>query len=287
MNEFESGKGGFDGFKRGVKEHSSILLAVGAVFGVFASVIFTAKGQKKADDILAERDEIFNSGIDPDDPHQAEIETPPSFKEKFDLTWKCYAPAAVSVLFTCGCIIGGTYISWRKIVGLTGTVSFLVAERGNLEKAVREKFGDEAVDEIKQKLAGDRFKKVPPEEKVKIVYEEVPVEDTKKGNTLFYDMYCGRLFRCSMEAVKQGFKDVNKEILESGYGGVCDLHYLWGLKWSDFAGNRGWFRGERDNNVGEEGLEYSISEGYNEQLDEPMYLIQYLDDPYEEYWEYY
>lgn len=207
-----------------VKENRSLLLSVGALIGFGATVYFVAKGQMKADDILAERNEACKNPFD-------ETVYPPSVKEKAELTWQCYIPAGIFGVLTVGCIIGSQYISRKEIAGLSASVAFLTANRDGLEKAIKEKYGDDALEEIKSKLA---VRKPDP------IVLKVIAEETGNGDLLCFEGYSGRWFRSSKRAVEYAEKELNKRFVAGGYVSMNDFYEFLGIEQTHFGWEFGW-----------------------------------------------
>jgi hypothetical protein len=249
-----------------VKERGSLILAVISVGGVFATGIFAAKGGLEAEKILAERDQLYleeNSDQEEVDENGEPVEqtfVPASFREKFGLTWRCYVPAGISGVITIACIIGNQYISTKQIAALTASVGFLMANRNQLEDAIREKYGEDALQELKQKI---KLRK-PEKEIIKCIAEE-----TGKGNLLCFDGYSGRWFRSNEDAVVQAIKAFSDMVKAGGYVSWNDLFRLYGIEESHFGFQWG-YPSDGD------GLGYDYSEGC------PMYVTRVFDDKYME-----
>ena len=205
-------------------QNRSLLLSCGAVVGLYASVIFTAKGQKKADEIIAERNDACNNPFDPD-------VMLPSKREIFDLTWECYLPAALCTIATTGCIIGSCYLDRKQIAALTGSVALLTANRNKIEEAIKEKYGEEGLNEIKQKLVAGKFKE--GEKQVEIV--RTVAEETGKGDLLCFEGYSGRWFRSSEEAVVAAEKEFSRRFKEGDYICLNDFYELLGIEVTHFG----------------------------------------------------
>ena len=231
--------------KAGAKlyKNRSLLLACGSLVGLYASVVFTARAQKKADEILYERNEACNS------PNDEEIMVPGK-KEVFDLTWQCYIPPAISVAATTGCIIAGLYLDRKEIAALTGSVALLTANRNKIEEAIKEKYGEEGLEAIKSKLACSGDNQV---EVLKVVAEE-----TGKGDLLCYEGYSGRWFRSNEKAVEEAEKEFSRRFKDGEYLCLNDFYDILGIEESHFGFQYGWIPGE-DYYDTEDGIEFTNS----------------------------
>lgn len=244
-----------------VKKRGSLILSVFAIGGVVVTAVMAARGGLEAERILAERDQLYLEEDEPEpDPEEEKTFVPASFKEAFDLTWKCYAPAGVSGVLTIACIIGSQYISAKQIAALTASVSFLMASRNQLEDAIREKYGEGALQELRQKM---KLRK-PEKEIIKCIAEE-----TGKGNLLCFDGYSGRWFRSNEDAVVKAIKTFSDMVKAGGYVSWNDLFKLYGIEESHFGFQWGYPSYD-------EGFGYDYSEGV------PMYVSRVFDDKYME-----
>lgn len=275
------------GVSQFLNKNSNGVFGALSVIGLGATVYFVAKGQMKADEVLAKREEYYK---------EKEEEAPELTKtEKIKKTWKCFIPAGIAVVFTLTSIIAGNYISWKKITGLSATAAFLAADRDNLEKFAREKLGDETVDKVKEAVfKGEVVDKETGEVKTVVKLMPVDVVDTGNGSTICIDTYSGRVFRSSREAVDKAFSDIFKQLDEYEYASLSDLYDYFGIPRTEFGDRMGWFyikddqiNGiEGDSNIGSLGLQYSLHEYYDSDYGENAIAITLIDNPYEEFYEY-
>ena len=245
----------------GVKGKRSLLLTGGTMLGAGLSCYLTAKGQQKADLILAE--------------HAGEDLT---WKDKLRLTWKCYIFAGGALGLTIAGIGCNEYINTKEIALLGGSVWALAASKNQLEAAFREKYGDEAVDEIKNKVRqGLGFEEKKEVVKPKVVYQYVNAEPTGHGNQLFRDESTGRTFRSSIEHVKWSIETFNMELLENEFATYNDLYSLWGIEETQWGLNNGWI-GDYNYDP-EKGVRFIIHEPvYDPKFGETVVYIDNLRD---------
>lgn len=122
------------------------------------------------------------------------------------------APVAVAGGITEACIIGAQILSLKEIAALTGTISYLVANRKALEEAICElPGGKEALEKAKAKVAKMTAEKKieEAEKKPKTPWKHQNIEETGLGNELCLEEWSGRLFRCSPEKVQKAWDDFN------------------------------------------------------------------------------
>ena len=240
----------------------SIILTGGAIIGLGATAILTAKGQMKADEIIAEK-------------------RPSGKKELIKSTYKCYIPAMVSGVLTLVCIVTSQYISRKEIAGLAASLGVLAANRDNLEKAIKEKYGEDALVELREKILP--YKK--PEVKAGKVDDRFPAELPGKGDLLCYEGYSGRWFRSCEEAVKEAEEEYNLRFKDGDYLSFNDLYELLGIKSSSFGNKFGYPHPFEYYNP-EDGIEFENSIFYDEEIGENVLYIDIFTYPFEDWMEY-
>lgn len=240
----------------------SIILTGGAIIGLGATAILTAKGQMKADEIMAEK-------------------RPSDKKELIGSTYKCYIPAAISGVLTLICIVTSQYISRKEIAGLAASLGVLAANRDNLEKAIKEKYGEDALVELREKILPYKKPEVKDGEKA----DRFPAELTGKGDLLCYEGYSGRWFRSSEEAVKEAEEEYNLRFKDGDYLSFNDLYELLGIKSSSFGNKFGYPHPFEYYNP-EDGIEFENSIFYDEEIGENVLYIDIFTYPFEDWMEY-
>ena len=124
------------------------------------------------------------------------------------------APVVVAGSITEACIIGAQILSLKEIAALTGTVSFLIANRQALEEAICElPGGKEALEKAKAKVAKMTAEKKieEAEKKPKTPWRHQTIEETGHGKKLCFDSWSGRPFRCDPEFIQKKLDEFNKE----------------------------------------------------------------------------
>lgn len=257
--------------KDGVVKNGSLILTGGAILGFGATIIFVAKGQKKADAIMAERDALYKANPFEADEATGEVAEVPkaSFRETFDLTWKNYIPAGLTGIFTIGCIIGSQYLDRKQIAALTASIGLLTANRDRLEAAIKEKYGDDILKELKSKAA---LKK--PEKEIQ--YVKVTAEETGYGELLCYEGYFGRWFRSNELDVKRGLDAINEAFANGCDVSYNDLYSAWGLKETHCGVDYGWVCNEDYYDI-EKGIQFELRKMYSEEMGEDVLFIEPKD----------
>lgn len=253
-----------------VHKRGSLILTVIAVGGVAVTTVLAARGGLKADDILKERDQNLIPEVSKEEDGNPELNTwyPPSMREIFDLTWQCYIPAAISGAITIAAIIGSQYISAKQIAALTASVSMLVASRDQLEQAIRDKYGEEGLNELRSKM-----KLFKPEKE----YIRIYAEETGKGDLLCYDRYSGRWFRSEEDEVKKAIKEYSDMFKQGLYLSLNDLYRLYGIDETDFGFQYGYAATEMCYDF-EDGIPMYVSRMFEPKYGEDVLYI-FMGDP--------
>ena len=269
--------------RAGVNRNGSLILAGGAIIGFGATVIFVARGQMKADEVIAERNRLYLTNpfteeerADSEQTGEAEIVPKISKREYFDLTWRYYIPAAVSGVITLGCIVGSQYVSRRQMAGLMASVAALTANRDRIEEAIREKYGDEALAEIRRKLIPEKSQGAESGDICKKEYIQVAAEETGRGDLLCFEGYFGRWFRSSEEDVRRALEEISDDFKNGMYISYNDIYDALGIERSDIGYEFGWCNHNDYYDV-EKGIQFIIGKEYDDEKGEDV-LAFYIKD---------
>ena len=278
-----------------IKGNPSLIVSLGIVAGTGATAGLTAYGQHKTDKQLAE--------IDTKDLTKKDI---------VKLTWKNYIPAAISLGVTWTLVAVNQHFTNQlagQVATLTAGIGVIAANKKEIENAIREKYGDEAVDEIK-KIA--RFPK-KKEEKTEAEgestetkpavkskqYVKVKAFETGHGNELFIEDYTGMVFRSNRKAVEEGLALFNKHLKEDEYAAYNDLYHALDLHKdpsyidTKYGWEYGWFIPKdrpEDSNCSnyEEGVQFKMTKpDFSERYGENVTFIDTpFDSPWSNIWDY-
>ena len=261
---------------RKLVNNKRLLWAGGSMIGACGTAYLSALGQRKADMALAE--------------HEGEELT---FKDKFKLTWKYYILPAGALGVTLVCSGMQYNLGTKEIAALSGSVAILAANKNKIEEAVKEKYGEEALAEIKKAVSFPEKKEiVVPENsksKRKVPHIALCPEDTGHGDEIFIEEGLGRVFKSSRTAVINGLGCFNGELLNldgdgEGVGSLSynDLYCFLDLDETDNGENYIWYKDHTGTNFGEHGVEFVLSEPeYVERYDSIVTWIRnYKHPPY-------
>lgn len=239
-----------------VRRHAPTILASAGVVGTIATSILSARGHLKAMDILREEEAKLEEG--------ATLE----LKDKVKKTWKHYIPAVGTGIVTIACIIGGNVISAKEIAALTVTAGYLAKNRDRL----RTKY-----EELKAKVLEKSDPEVTveaelPDEKYKEYKKPLHSswEYTGEGTMRCIDLYSGRCFLSSPEAVRKAGEELNK-LYEYG-SAVClsDWYEFLGIRKTTFGYEYGW-------PMNKDYFDGPIHFEYDEVLDDDGIPVMFID----------
>lgn len=138
-----------------IKHGPSILTGV-AMIGVAATAYLMHRAEEK------NTVDICISYLDNKDQTFVDIR-----KQTYKKNWKNYIPSVICGLATMGCIFGANHWHLSKEGALAAAALMYKANSEDLEKKLREEFGNDKVDEVKQKIreAKEDAERPPWEEK--------------------------------------------------------------------------------------------------------------------------
>jgi len=203
-------------------DNSPVVLTVFAVTGTLTTAYLTGLASFKAIEIISEEQNrrfMMNENSLIED------------KEKFQLVWKEYIPAAGVCLGTLGCIITANRIGTRRAAAMAAAYSISEKAFSEYKEKVVEKLGDNKERAIRDEIAQDRIIANPSTGREVLV---------GRGDVLCFDAYTGRYFLSSMEEIKKAQNDTNYEILHNNYCSLGEFYNRLGLPGTSFSEEVGW-----------------------------------------------
>lgn len=197
---------------------SSIFTAIG-VTGVITTAYLTGRAAFSAAAILEEERYSGRCGVDALD-----------IREKVDLTWTLYIPAAATGAVSIASIICANRIGTRRAAAVAA--AYTLSERAFTEyrEKIIEKIGPKKELEARDELAQDRVRRNPPREVIIIEGNQV----------LCFDAYTGRYFNSNVETLKKAQNEVNFQINNSYYASLTDFYDKIGLPKTSISDDVGW-----------------------------------------------
>lgn len=197
----------------------SILTAIG-VTGTLTTAYLTGKASFKAAQILA------------DEQRETESEEELPLKEKVELVWKLYIPAAATGTVTVASIIFANQIGTRRAAAVAAAYSLTEKAFAEYKDKVAEKLGPTKTQKLKDEIAQDQVNRNP------VVSREVIV--AKGGDVLCYDSYTGRYFQSDMETLRKAENEINFQIIHDQYASLSDFYDKIGLPRTHVSDSIGW-----------------------------------------------
>lgn len=202
-----------------IKHGPSILTGL-ASFGVVATGYLVHRADRKligdsAEAILFEED--------------SDIPVKTTVKRVAKKNWKIYIPAAVSGVATIACIIGSNQWHLSKEGALTAAALMYKTSGEELEKALKEEFGEEKVDEVKKQLKEAKDDKDRP-----------PWEAKRPDKMKIWEPYSKQWFWASQQELLWAEIMVNKMMCQQWKVSLNDLLSIYGIKGKKEWENFGW-----------------------------------------------
>lgn len=204
-------------------DNSPTLLTVVGVSGTLATAYLTGKATLKAAEIIDQAQAE----------HDLEEKSHPfTLKEKAELVWKQYLPAAGVAVVTIACIVAANRIGARRVAALA--TAYTIAENAAKQYAdkVVETIGKKKEENIRTAVAQDEINRHP------IQRETVFIENA--GGDLFRDSWSGRYFNSSVAALEKAMNQINFQLNNEFYATLSDFYDLVGLERTDESDMIGW-----------------------------------------------
>jgi hypothetical protein len=204
-----------------VDNSPAILTAIG-VTGTLATAYLTGKATFKAAELIRETESRGGTAED----------GWPVIRERSKLVWRLYIPAASTVVFTIGAIIGANRIGMRRAAALAAAVSISERAFEEYREKITQKLGKTKEQTARDEIAQDRVNNNP------VGLREVIL--TSGGSVLCYDAYTGRYFLSDVETLKKAQNDMNYRILHDNYASLSDFYDMIGLSSTSVSSEVGW-----------------------------------------------
>lgn len=205
------------------KNSPAILTAIG-VTGTISTAIFAARGAYQARDIIVNEETARSVSTEPDF-------EPLDTKDKFNLTWKLYIPAAISAGMTVGAIIFANRISDKRAAVAASAYAFVEKQFTDYQRKTKEKLGKNKESAMRDELAEDQFRERDLRQQIII---------TGKGSTNCYDSWSNRSFQSDMQILRKAMNDFNCQVIANDYGSLTEFWSMIGLSPTDQSDNIGW-----------------------------------------------
>jgi hypothetical protein len=231
-----------------VIDNSPAILSAIGVAGTITTAALAARSGFQASAVLAETPEAG------------------TIQDKFIVTWQLYIPPVLSGLGTVAAVIAANQVSSRRAAALAAAYSLTEKAYAEYKDKVVHEVGEKKETAIRDAIAQDRVNATPVGRSDLIV--------TGGGEVLCFEMYTGRYFRSSMEAIKKAQNEVNYDVLNNYYASLSDFYTLIGLPHTKVSDEVGW------NSDSLMEIIFSTTMGEN---DQPCIAIDYQVEPIRNY----
>lgn len=164
-----------------------------------------------------------------------ELETlnsePITIREKVDLVWICYAPAAVTGVISVTCIICANRIGTRRAAAMAAAYTMSRDAFAEYKDKVVERFGKGKETKIRDEIAADQIRNNPNDREIII---------SGPNEVMCYDSITGRYFKGNIEALRKAQNDVNRSILHDMSAPLSEFYSLIGLPQTPYSNEVGW-----------------------------------------------
>lgn len=200
----------------------AILTALG-VTGTLTTAYLTGKASFKAAEIIAEAQTEHD---------QEEKSHPFTAKEKAELVWKQFLPAAGVAVVTIACIVAANRIGARRVAALATAYNLAEKAAVQYKDKVIETIGKKKEEAVRAAVAQDEVDRHP------IQRSTVYIEGG--GSDLFRDSWSGRYFNSSKVALEKAANTINHQLNHEFYATLSDFYDQVGLDRTDESDAIGW-----------------------------------------------
>lgn len=215
--------------KVAAKNSPAILTAIG-VTGTLGAAYLAAKGAFQASEVLTKATEHKKAQLG--EGFDEEVDGALSFEEKFNLTWRLYAPAASCVVLSVTAIICANRIGDRRTAAMASAYSIVEKSYAEYRAKTTEKVGKKKEQEIRDEIAQDRQDANPPSSTTFIV--------SGKGSTRCFDKWSGQYFTNDMESIRSAVNDFNQLVINSTFASLTELYHMIGVRPTRASDEVGW-----------------------------------------------
>lgn len=205
-----------------IVDNSPGILTGLAVAGTVTTAVLAGKAAYSSALILS--NEEYHRRVDKDD------NTPLPVKEKLELIWKEYIPAAIVLSTTVTSIIMANQIGSRRAAAIAAAFKLSEKMADEYREKVAEVIGKNKEEAVRTELAKDRMERTPGSDIIILTGPE----------TLFFDEWSGRYFKSEMEKVRKAVNDINYQVNNDFYASLTDFYDLLGLPKTVVSDDFGW-----------------------------------------------
>lgn len=192
--------------------------------------------------------------------------------EKDGEKWTNYIPVAAVGTVTIAGIVVNHRINVKQIAALGATAAYLAANRDAIEESVKERFGEDALNDIR----ADARKKTADVDRRSLV-----AETTGNGDLLCFEGYSGRWFRSDEESVRKAIRTLDERFRDGEYLCLNDFYELLGIEPTHFGHQFGWAANEDYYDYKRDGIAIKATFMNDLSRNEPVLAIEIFTYPME------
>lgn len=202
---------------RTVQREAPTMMTFGGIVGFIAASVLAAKATPTAIDVLDATK------------FEHEEDTPKRRIEEAKALAPVYAPTVGMLLLSAGLVSGGLYVTNTRMGALTGLYLATRKSLTKLEDSVAKNLSPKKLEEVYSDADE------PPEDMA------IPTSQKPGHTVLVYDRYSDRLLYVpSVEWVREGVNNINRQMLVDGYASLNDLYLELGLPPVGYGDELGW-----------------------------------------------
>ena len=205
-----------------VRDNSPHILTGASVLGTIATAALTGKASYRAASIIKDEENAMPLRLRRD---------PFTTGEKIGLVWKEFIPAISVGVVTIASTIGANRIGTRRTVAMATALSITERAFTDYRGKVVERLGQKKEQGVLDEIAADRTRENPVSNQVLVL---------GNGDVLCFDLFTGRYFNSSVDALKKAQNDVNAQIINCMYASLGDFYDHIGLPGTSFSEEVGW-----------------------------------------------
>lgn len=152
-------------------------------------------------------------------------------KQKFDMGWKEFIPAAAVGAVTVTSIIMANQIGSRRTAAITAAFKLSEQISEEYKEKVVKTLGAQKEEKMRSELAAEQMEKNPPPDNLVIV---------TGSDVLFLDELSGRYFHCDMEKVRKAVNEINHQVNNHFHASLTEFYEKIGLDGTSFSDSIGW-----------------------------------------------
>lgn len=207
-------------------DNSPAILTTIGVVGAVTSAYLAGKASFEAADIIRLKEADDEERGEPlGDPREM-------MKERVELVWQLYIPAAVVCTATVACIIAANRVGARRAAGLAAAYSIAERTAEEYKAKVVEKLGERKADEIETEVLQERVRRTPMPSDVDLIDVD--------GGILCFDTFSARYFRSNAERIRSAINTINNQINHDGVALLGDLYRELDIPATEYSDLIGW-----------------------------------------------